>query len=217
MLVSSSVARLWAYAGDELTFAPALLAGVFGATVLAVVMGTLNVARTRAWVAGSVLAAPFAFSHLMAAQTADLPVSMLVVASLAMLRQDDPRVWRDSTRARSALLLAGLLAGLTAWTKNEGAVFLGASALLVVWIAVRHGHLRDMAWWVVGAAPVLALVAWFKLIVAAAAPPVYGPATSGAGGGLPAVARPARAGHRADVRRCSCPGEGCGHAGRCRS
>ena len=180
LLVSASVARLWAYAGDEITFAPALLSEVFGATVLAVVMGTLNVARARAWVAGAVLAAPFAFSHLMAAQTADLPVSMMVVASLAMLRQDDPRVWRDSTRARSALLLAGVLAGLTAWTKNEGTVFLCASVLLVAWIAFRHGRWHDSAWWVAGAAPVLAMVAWFKLIVTAAAAPVYGPSTPGA-------------------------------------
>jgi hypothetical protein len=180
LLVSTSVARLWAYAGDEITLAPALLSGVFGATVLAVVMGTLSVSRTRAWVAGSVLAAPFAFSHLVAAQTADLPVSMMVVASLAMLRQDDPRVWRDSTRARSALLLAGLLAGLTAWTKNEGSVFLGASVLLVAWIALRHGHWRDSAWWAAGAAPVLAFVAWFKLIVTGAAATVYGPTSSGA-------------------------------------
>ena len=179
LLVSASVARLWAYAGDEITVAPALLSAVYGATVLAVVMGTLNVARTRAWVAGSVLAAPFAFSHLMAAQTADLPVSMLVVASLAMLRQDDPRVWRDSARARSALLLAGLLASLTAWTKNEGSVFLSASVLLVAWIALRHGRGRDAAWWVAGAAPVLAMVAWFKLVVTAAAAPVYGPSTPG--------------------------------------
>ena len=180
LLVSASVARLWAYAGDEITLAPALLSGVCGATVLAVVMGTLNVARTRAWVAGSVLAAPFAFSHLVAAQTADLPVSMMVVASLAMLRQDDPRMWRDSARARSSLLLAGLLAALTAWTKNEGAVFLAASVLLVAWIALRHGHLRDSAWWVAGAAPVLAMVAWFKLVVTAAASTVYGPSTPGA-------------------------------------
>jgi hypothetical protein len=180
LLVSSSVARLWAYAGAELTFVPALLSGVYGATALAVVMGTLNVARTRAWVAGSVLAAPFAFSHLMAAQTADLPMSMLVVGSLAMLRQDDPRVWRDSQRARSALLLAGLLASLALWTKNEGAVFLAASALLVAWIALRHGHARDMVWWVVGAAPVLAMVAWFKLVLTAGASIVYAPSTTAA-------------------------------------
>jgi hypothetical protein len=180
VLVSASVARLWAYAGAELTVVPALLSGVYGATVLAIVMGALNVGRTRAWVAGSVLIAPFAFSHLVAAQTADLPVSMLVVASLAMLRQDDPRVWREPGRARSAMLLAGLLGGLAMWTKNEGAVFLLASWMLVVWIALRHGRRRDMIWWAVGAAPILAVVAWFKLILAAAAPPVYGPTSAAA-------------------------------------
>ena len=180
VLVSLSVARLWAYAGAEVTFVPALLSMVYGAAALAVVMGALNVARTRAWVAGSVLAAPFAFSHLVAAQTADLPVSMLVVASLAMLRQDDPRVWRNPSRARSALLLAGLLASLTVWTKNEGAVFLAASAVLVAWIALRHGHARDMVWWFAGAAPVLAMVVWFKLVLTAAAPVVYAPTTPAA-------------------------------------
>jgi hypothetical protein len=180
VLVSASVARLWAYAGGELTAVPALLSGVYGATVVAVVMGALNVRRTRAWVAGSVLVAPFAFSHLVAAQTADLPVAMLVVASLAMLRQDDALVWRDHRRARSAMLLAGVLGGLAMWTKNEGAVFLLASGLLVAWIALRHGHARDMLWWAAGAAPILAVVAWFKLILAAAAPPVYGPSTTAA-------------------------------------
>ena len=92
---------------------------------------------------------------------------MLVVASLAMLRQDDPAVWRQSGRARSALLLAGALAGLSAWTKNEGAVFLAASGCLVAWIAVRHGPPRDLAWWIGGAGAGAALVGWFKLVVMA--------------------------------------------------
>jgi hypothetical protein len=71
------------------------------------------------------------------------------------------------------------LASLAVWTKNEGAVFLIASALLVAWIGLRHGRARDMAWWVAGAAPVLALVAWFKLVLVASAP-VYGPSTTAA-------------------------------------
>jgi hypothetical protein len=144
---------------------PAVLSGVYGAATVAIVMGALDVGRTRAWVAGAVLAAPLTFSHLVAAQTADLPLGMFVVASLAMLRQDDPAAWRHTGRARSSLLLAGVLGGLSAWTKNEGAVFLVVSALLVAWVVVRHGRWQDAAWWVGGVAPLAAVVGYFKLVL----------------------------------------------------
>lgn len=172
LLVSLSVARLWAYAGAELTAVPALLSGVFGALTVATVMGALDVGRTRAWMAGSVLVAPLTFSHLVAAQTADLPFGMFVVASLAMLRQDDPAAWRQPGRARSALLLAGALGGFSIWTKNEGAVFLLASACLVAWVALRHGRWQDAVWWIAGVAPLAAVVAYFKLVLATV-PPEY--------------------------------------------
>ncbi|HEY6506721.1 MAG TPA: hypothetical protein VIY56_01830, partial [Vicinamibacterales bacterium] len=172
LLVSLSVARLWAYAGAELTVVPALLSGAFGAVTVAIVMGALDVGRTRAWVAGSVLVAPLTFSHLVAAQTADLPFGMFVVASLAMLRQDDPAAWRQPGRARSALLLAGALGGLSIWTKNEGTVFLLASACLVAGVALRHGRWQDAVWWIAGVAPLAAVVGYFKLVLATV-PPEY--------------------------------------------
>lgn len=165
LLVSSSVARLWAYAGAELTAAPALLSGVFGALTLAIVMGALDVGRTRAWVAGSVLVAPLTFSHLVAAQTADLPVAMFVVASLALLRLDDPAAWRQPGHARPALLLAGALGGLAAWTKNEGVLFVATSGCLVAWMVVRHGRWQDVWWWIGGVAPLAAVVGYFKLVL----------------------------------------------------
>lgn len=172
MLVSFTVARLWAYAGAELTSIPALASALYGATTLAVVMGALDPGRARAWVAGAVLVSPLAFSHLMAAQTADLAFAAFAVASLAMLRQDDPAVWKQRDRARSALLLSGLCGGLSAWTKNEGLVLLVASACLVAWVTVRHGRWQDAAWWVAGVAPVAAVVAYYKLVVAVV-PPEY--------------------------------------------
>ena len=180
LLVPLSVARLWAYAGAELTAAPALLSGVFGALTVATVMGALDVSRTRAWVAGSVLVAPLTFSNLVAAQTADLPMAMFMVASLAMLRQDDAAAWRQPGRARSALFLAGALAGLSAWTKNEGALFVAASGCLVVWVVVRHGRWQDAGWWIGGVAPMAAFVGYFKLVLLPVVPE-YVAGTTGAG------------------------------------
>jgi len=180
LLVSLSVARLWAYAGAELTAAPALLSGLFGVLTVAAVMGALDVGRARAWVAGSVLVAPLTFSHLAAAQTADLPVAMFVVTSLAMLRQDDPAAWRQPGRVRSALLLAGALGGLSAWTKNEGVLFVAASGCLVAWAVVRHGRWQDIRWWIGGVAPLAAMVGYFKLVLIPVLPEYVAGAT-GAG------------------------------------
>ena len=61
LMVSLAVARLWAYAGKELTIVPATLGMVFGAAILAVIVGTIGFHRTRAWIAGAVLLAPATF------------------------------------------------------------------------------------------------------------------------------------------------------------
>ena len=162
MFVSLSVARLWAYAGAELTVVPARLSMVYGMALVALVVGALGTRTRRAWVAGTVLMAPLTFTHLVAAQTADLPLGLFVTASLVVLR-GGALAGRQPGRARSNPALAGLLGGCAAWTKNEGFVFLAASAVLVAGTAVRQGRLGSAIWWGTAALPLAALVVWFKL------------------------------------------------------
>jgi hypothetical protein len=45
-----------------------------------------------------------------------------------------------------------------------------ATGLLVAWIVLRQARPRLAAWWVVGAAPAVVTLAWFKLVVAPTAP-----------------------------------------------
>jgi hypothetical protein len=170
LFVALSVARLWAYAGAELTAVPAMLSGVYGVTTAAVVIGAVGAARVRAWLAGAVLMAPSSFAHLVAAQTADLPVGLLLVASLAPLAIRTNRFWSGRVDVRGTLLLSGACAGLAAWTKNEGLVFLPVAAMLVLWTAFRYGRIRDAGWWFLGTAPFLLLLAWLKGFLAVAAP-----------------------------------------------
>lgn len=160
-LVAASVARLWAWSGGERTAVPAMLSGAFALSTVAVVMAALDLRHRRAWVAGTILVAPFTFSHLASAQTADLPIGLFIVATLVMLPMQ-PGGWRQKRLTCGALGLAGATAGLTAWTKNEGVVFFIASSALVVWSTMRHGRLADLRWWVAGALPFLAALAWFK-------------------------------------------------------
>ena len=171
LLVSTAVARLWAYAGAELTIVPAMLGVVFGAAVVAVVMGAIDVRHPRAWIAGAVLLAPGTFVQQIVSQQADVPFALFMVSTLTMLRADRIASWLESRDGRGPLLLAGTLASMAAWTKNEGALLVVASALFVAWMAIRGGRPRRMAWWVVGAAPVLLTLVWFKLMVAPVPPP----------------------------------------------
>ncbi len=172
-LVAASVARLWAYAGAELTAVPAMLSGAFALSILAVVMGALDLRTRRAWVAGAVLVAPWTFTHLAAAQTGDLPVSLFFIATLVMLPMR-PAGWRKGFETNAALWLAGATAALAAWTKNEGVVFFAAVTALVIWSSARHGRLGDTRWLIIGALPFLAALAWFKVDVVPQAPEYFG-------------------------------------------
>ena len=169
LLVPASVARLWGYAGGELTIVPAMLGFTFGAAIVAAVTGALDLRRPRAWVAGSVLVAPGIFVQQVASQMSDLPVALFVVATLIMLSR---------TGAGASLLICGLLAGLTAWTKNEGLVLLAIVAPIVFWNALRYGRARDVVWWGAGVAPGIAIVAWLKLTIARVPPEYFSEAGS---------------------------------------
>ncbi len=69
-------------------------------------------------------------------------------------------------RRPGLLVLAGVTAGLAAWTKNEGSVFVIAAALAVTIAFVREKPWRGLSWFAVGVAVPLAVVLYFKLFLA---------------------------------------------------
>jgi hypothetical protein len=169
MLVPASVARLWAYAGSESPLIAAGLGFAVGAAIVAAVVGALGVRRTRAWIAACVLIAPWTFGESLVAQTADLPFALYVLVTLiVVLRYADA----GSGDMRRWLLLAGMLAGLVAWTKNEGLVFLAITLTIAAWLVARAEGIRRLWWFLAGAAPALIALAWLKLAVAPV-PPEY--------------------------------------------
>ena len=183
LLVPASVARLWAYAGSELTAVPALLGFAVAAAIVAAVVGALDPRRPRAWIAGTVLIAPWTFIQSIPAQTADLPFALYVVATLIVLLM-------SGTSDTMVLVVAGLLGGLAAWTKNEGLVFLLAATAMMLWTRARprpafaplrgglaaarraRGGGRSLGWWFAALAPALMTIACVKLALAPV-PPEY--------------------------------------------
>jgi hypothetical protein len=114
-------------------------------------------------VAGLVLFGSPTFVEYSAAQCADVPLGCLIAMTLILLALAD----RGVSRSMRLVTLAGATAGLAAWTKNEGLVFV--AALLVGRVATSAGWGakgevgREMRALLLGLVPVLVVVGLFKL------------------------------------------------------
>lgn len=170
LLIPLSVARLWVYAGAETVAAPIALSGLLAAGTAAA--AGLAVARTReaargCLAAAAILACP-SFVRYSAAQCADVAVGFFVLSAFIL--------WAEAEAAparASYWMLSGASAALAGWTKNEGLAML---AVFVVVLAIartrRFGKqgMRDVAFVLAGAAPIVLLIVAFKLTLA---PPSY--------------------------------------------
>ena len=155
-LVPGAVAQAFLLGRTESLAVPAVLSLLFAVLALAVL--TLAVARLRGpnWglLAGLVLATTPCFATFAANQQSDVPLSAFLVlcAALLSLALEEGR--------EDLLVLAGFAAGLGAWTKNEGLLYLGCIGAALLF---RERRLRPLVLFAAGAAPLLALLAGFKL------------------------------------------------------
>lgn len=151
-LVPGAVARGFALVGSENPLVPELLAALFGALALALL--TLCAARMRGerWglFAGLALLTLPCFPIFASNQQSDVPLAVYLLLAAALVE------W-------NALPLAGFCAGLGAWTKNEGAMMLAFFVLALLW---RTRDWRAAARFLLGALPLLALLAFYKLRIA---------------------------------------------------
>jgi hypothetical protein len=123
---------------------PAIVAAVFGVLCLAALVFAVARVRGAYWgfLAGLVLATTPCFPIFASNQQSDVPLALFFLLACALLEEQP--------------LLAGFAAGLGAWTKNEGLLY-----LLCLAIALRKP--RETGRFLLGAAPLLALLALFKL------------------------------------------------------
>lgn len=167
LLLPGFIASTWARLGSDTTLVPTVVALGFSASLVALLYESL---RDRglglaACLATFALLAGQGFTQYASAQLADVPLAFFYLASAVLLTRDGIPGRSDVPR----LLLAGFCAGLAAWTKNEGQLFLLLYlACGIVWL--RHAH-RARPWrsWlalVSGAAPALVAILFFKIRLA---------------------------------------------------
>jgi Dolichyl-phosphate-mannose-protein mannosyltransferase len=161
LLLPLSVSRAWTFLGEDTVLVPIFIGAIFaGATVAAAAL-SVGRARTPAhglMTAAAILASP-TFLKWAPSQCADVPLGCYILASFLMLGRatvSDRSLW---------WLLAGISAGLAAWTKNEGLVFtLLFLSICTAWRLRTHGpaRARSLAWLVAGSAIAIAALVVFK-------------------------------------------------------
>jgi hypothetical protein len=168
LLLPLTVARFWAYLGTETTVVPRAISIGSAFACAALLISALAALRGReqGFLAGLLLLTTSAFVTLAPWQIADLPLAFYYLATVVALCITD----RDRGAETNALVVAGAMAGLAAWTKNEGLLF----AFLVVAALVVHSIFararvdagpRILAL-LVGLLPFAAAVLFFKLVYA---------------------------------------------------
>jgi hypothetical protein len=134
ILTTANVARGWVLLGAQTTRVPIVLAGLFAVCALGTLSSALALLRgpSSAALAGlALLGAPW-FPFFAATQNAAIPLAAYYLAAAALLS------FHARTRQPHYLGLAGLTAGLAAWTKNEGLLFLVVITAVVVWTQRRN-------------------------------------------------------------------------------
>ena len=161
LLIPVNVAGAWSTLGGEIMRAPQAQSAYFLLGIFLVLMGALAHIRTtgQSLLAGVVLLALPVFYYTAAREEADLAVAFFILATLTLL------FLHDTGHGPEWITLAGLTAGLAAWTKNEGLLFLLGGSLAWGVLLYRQGQWRRLKWYGLGLALPLAVILYFKLFL----------------------------------------------------
>lgn len=165
LFLPATIARCWLYAGEDDTLAPITVAFLMAVLTAGVLISGLSLLRGggQGWVAGMALIGSHQYVENIGIQYADVPLAFFIVASAIAF------VFHDRTGRSSCLFpaLAGMLAGLAAWTKNEGLLFLAAivgsrGAVALFGPGIRP-FLREQGWFLLGLLPIGLTILYFKV------------------------------------------------------
>jgi hypothetical protein len=164
LLVPGIVAQAFLLWGTQPLWIPALVSYALAALCVSVLAGAAGSLRGPPWGALAALAllATPCFIGFAANQQADVPVGAYVLMASALI------AFGIESRQPAAFGVAGIAASLAAWTKNEGAVYLVCLVVAIAGVRWARGRerLRALGWFACGAAPVVALLVYFKIAIA---------------------------------------------------
>jgi hypothetical protein len=170
LLVPGAAARAWSFIGSEPQAVPILLGLLFTFAMAFMLLGALASLRSRGQglLAAIVLLCCNSLVYEGANQYADVPLAFFMLATFVALALADTL----KEGGPGFVALAGLTAGLAAWTKNEGMLFVLAlfvgHLLVITHLRGWQQALRRQGIMLLGLAPMLLLIIAFKWGVAPA-------------------------------------------------
>ncbi|HSG81826.1 MAG TPA: hypothetical protein VLC48_06240 [Gemmatimonadota bacterium] len=169
LLLPGVVARAWKLIGSESTAVPIVIAFLFTFCTVGTLASGVSRLRGRAQgvLAGVALLGSAPLIWHGATQYADIPLGLFILATLTLLALHEQLA---APGAHRFLVLAGVSAGLAAWTKNEGLVFVITLLLAYTAVVARaagwQASARRGAAILLGLLPVILVVVGFKLTLA---------------------------------------------------
>lgn len=161
-LMAMTNATTWELVQRDTTRGPMVLAFVFTVCLIGLMFALIRALRgsSQACLVAIVMLTQPLVVQTGLAQLADVPEACYFLASVCMML-----LYLRSPRELSLAFVAGLTAGLSAWTKNEGLAF--AVSNLVVWAHIsRREKNLPVLYYLLGAAAPLAIVGIFKAFLA---------------------------------------------------
>lgn len=170
LLLSGSVARIWGYLANQSTTVPILFAMVFTIATVVLMVSSLSrfQSKLHGYLAGIAILALPGFIKVGAAQIADVPLGFYILSTFILFCCSDS----SSDNRSRFIFLAGLMAGFSAWTKNEGVLFILAIIVArLIFILPKEGKitfLKEIIFFAAGLFPSALAVFYFKTQIAPA-------------------------------------------------
>ena len=168
LLLPSAIARFWTYLEADPQFVPIGVAMIFTFSIVGVIGATVTLLRgtTQGLLATLVLlGTPFLLEHG-ATQYADIPVAFFFVATIAVFCLYD----FSNSSPKGVVILAGILAGCAAWTKNEGGLFLFLILSIRCFVVISNkglkSYMQETRHFTLGLLPILIILMAFKIYIA---------------------------------------------------
>jgi hypothetical protein len=162
LLLAMNSASGWDTLGGETPHVPMVLSALFAVGCVGLMAGALASIKSvgQAALGLIVLWGMPVVVNEGSREMADLPLAFFILATGVL-------IYLFVLHRRPGLLaLAGLTAGLAAWTKNEGSLFVLVTGLALEVAFFRQKPLRILSWYAAGLALPLAVVLYFKLFLA---------------------------------------------------
>jgi hypothetical protein len=168
LLIPDTIARIWTYIGKETQIIPILVAMTFTFASVILLTSSLGVLRgkSQGCLAGLILLGTPQYFNLGWSQYADVPLSFYLLSTFILI------CFSEKFQAvKGFAILAGMMCGLSAWTKNEGLLFFVA-IVLVYLVSSFSCNIESsviwLLWFGTGAVPFLSILIFLKFGIAPA-------------------------------------------------